>query len=162
MFYFAYGSNLNVRAMKRRCPRAKPVKRMFVTDGALIFRGVADVTLRKGGLVPGGLWKITEECERSLDAYEGAANRFYLKRYLLIEVDGRKEDCLFYQMRMSRGVMPPSEIYIETIAQGYRDFGLDLSRLDAALCESWSNKEVTEVLRERHVRKGKLPLARSL
>lgn len=160
IYMWAYGSNLNVDHMRQRCPRAKAIKKMFVTEGALVFRGVADVTLRKGGMIPGGLWKISGECERTLDTYEGVRNKFYLKRYFTLEIDGVKSDCLFYQMRMSRGVMPPSEHYIETIAQGYRDFGLDLAYLDAALQESWADKKVTDTLRERHIRKGKPMLAR--
>src|SRR5262252_7297802 len=106
MYYWAYGSNLNVAAMRRRCPAAEQVRKMFVTDAALVFRGVADVTVRKGNMVPGGLWKITEKCEASLDRYEGVGTRFYLKRYLPIKIKGKVHDCMFYQMRASTGVMP--------------------------------------------------------
>lgn len=160
MFYWAYGSNLNVEAMRRRCPAARQVKQMFVTDAALVFRGVADVTHRKGNMVPGGLWEITHKCEEVLDRYEGVNSRFYLKRYLPVKFKGKVRDCLFYQMRASNGVMPPSEYYLETIEQGYRDFGLDLAYLDVALQESWGSKEVTDWLANRHVRKGQPKLAR--
>lgn len=160
MYYWAYGSNLNVRAMRERCPRARKVGRMAVKDCALVFRGVLDVTVRKGVVTPGGLWKITPQCEASLDRYEGVAGGLYVKRYLLIEVDGRKEDCLLYQMATDRGIMPPSIDYYDTVARGYEDFGLDPAPLKAAVREAWGDKEVTPLLRERHIRKGKPKLAR--
>ena len=66
MYYWAYGSNLCVEHMRRRCPRAQKICRLDVPGLALVFRGVADVTIRRGALVQGGLWKITRECERLL------------------------------------------------------------------------------------------------
>jgi gamma-glutamylcyclotransferase (GGCT)/AIG2-like uncharacterized protein YtfP len=160
--YWAYGSNLNVAAMKRRCPKAKKFEALTVEDGALVFRGVADVVVRKGSQVKGGLWWITKECEANLDMYEGVAGGLYLKRYLLLKVKGKEQRALYYVMRTDRGVMPPNEHYLETIAQGYRDFGLDLAYLDVALHESWRDKKVTPLLRERHDRKHRPSLARSV
>lgn len=162
IFYWAYGSNLCIRQMKRRCPRAIKYGPMSVNDSALIFRGVADVTVREGSTTPGGLWQITAECERSLDQYEGVASKMYLKRYFRIEVQGKKYTCLFYQMRAKEGVLPPSEDYLNTIVEGYRDFGLNLAPLDAAVSESWDAKHVTDALVERHIRRGQPTLARDI
>ena len=116
---------------------------------------VADVVIKSGVEAPGSLWRITRECEHSLDYYEGVNSRLYMKRYFTVKVDGREEEVLFYQMRMSSGVMPPSEKYVETIAQGYRDFDIDLGYLDRALHESWEDKYVTPVLDERHKKRGR-------
>lgn len=163
MLYWAYGSNLNIAAMRERCPAARKVGRLFVEDAALVFRGVADVTVCEGSVVPGGLWEITRECERSLDRYEGVASRLYLKRYLTVKRKGKKREVvLFYQMRMSTGVQPPSEFYLDLIARGYRDFGLPLEVLDAAVAESWSEKKITPILRERHERRGRPTLAKAV
>lgn len=158
--YWAYGSNLCHRSMRTRCPDAVPLDRLDVNDASLIFRGVADVTIRKGQFVPGGLWRISEEDERNLDRYEGVASRLYLKRYLPIKRGGKLRRVLFYQMRTDRGVMPPSHFYVQVIAQGYRDFGLPEDVLDRAVRASWSDKEVTPMLRERHERRGRPVLAR--
>ena len=49
---------------------------------------------------------------------------------------------------------------MQTIDQGYRDFGLDLAILNQALVESWSEKEVTQDLRDRHLRRGSPKLAK--
>jgi hypothetical protein len=160
MLYWAYGSNLNIVAMKRRCPAARRVKgNLVVRDAVLVFRGVADVVYRKGYAVQGGLWRITKKCEDVLDQYEGVANNLYMKKYLKLKVNGRVEWCLFYQMSINRGVMPPSEGYLETIAQGYRDFGLDLEYLELALQEAWDGKKITPRLKRRHLLRGTPRLA---
>lgn len=157
--YWAYGSNLNARAMLRRCPQAIRASAFAVQDAALIFRGVADVVVRKGSVVHGGLWWITAECERSLDRFEGISSRLYLKRYLPLVIKGKNYECLFYQMATSRGVLPPSAEYAATIARGYRDFGLPGEALEAAIRESWDTKEPTNFLRQRYESKGRPRLA---
>ncbi len=162
IFYWAYGSNLSEQQMRARCPRSVKFGPMTVRDCALIFRGVADVTLREGAQTLGGLWQITSECERSLDAYEGVAQKRYFKRYFRIKIKGKEYTCLFYQMRAKEGIMPPSQRYLGTIAQGYADFGLDLSALDEALQESWGAKEVTDNLANWHEQRGEPLLARTL
>lgn len=162
IFYWAYGSNLSIKQMLKRCPRAIKYGPMSVNDCALVFRGVADVTVKKGFTTPGGLWQITSECERTLDQFEGVAARVYMKRYFRITIEGKQYTCLFYQMRRSKGVMPPSETYFGTIAQGYHDFGLDTDLLENFLYDSWHEKEVTEWLLDRHENRGSPRLARSL
>lgn len=164
IFMWAYGSNLNVRQMRERCPKAGKSEQMIVDTCALVFRGVADVTVRPETQTYGGLWTITEDCERSLDRYEGVAGKVYMKRYLRIKLDGdeREHTCLFYQMRAKDGILPPSERYIETIARGYADFDLPLDVLERAVAESWESKEVTEHLHERHMARGMPRLAREV
>lgn len=157
--YWAYGSNLDPAGMRRRCPSAKRIGPLTLDCGALVFRGVADVVARHDSTVPGGVWRISRECERVLDQYEGVRHRLYRKRYLRLKVAGVSEDCLYYQMTASRGIMPPSEYYLDVIRRGYEYFGLDVQVLNRALEESWSDKKVTDHLRERHVRKGRPQLA---
>lgn len=161
MLYWAYGSNLNINQMRRRCPKARMRGPLIVNDAALVFRGVADVTVREGSQVQGGLWLITRECEEELDRYEGVSSGFYVKRYFRLRINKQVKDCLFYQMRAREGIQPPSEGYYASIAQGYKDFGLDLAALDQALQEAWGNKEITPALYDRYVRKGAPTLARA-
>lgn len=162
IFYWAYGSNLSVRQMKKRCPRAIKFGPMEVQDCALVFRLYADVTVREGSATPGGLWQITAECERELDIFEGVSAKNYMKRYFRIKIKGKDYTCLFYQMRTGKGILPPTEGYIDTIAQGYQDFGLDLNVLQSALAESWEDKAPTEHLLDRHERRGSPRLARDI
>lgn len=163
IFYWAYGSNLSIRQMQSRCPKAIKYGPMTVKDCALVFRFHADVTICEGASTPGGLWQITQECERALDVFEGVAapNRRYMKRYFRIKIKDKFYTCLFYQMRTKEGVMPPSIPYLNTILQGYEDFGLDAMVIEDALHHAWERKRVTEDLSDRRVRSGQ-PLARPL
>jgi hypothetical protein len=160
---WSFGANLNIRSMLHRCPRAVLCKPLIVADAALVFRGVADVEIRKGSFVQGGLWWITEECEEALDRFEGVRHGLYKKMYLPVwkkRISGEWRKALFYKMNDEHGIMPPSAHYAQTIAQGYRDFGLDLEFLDAAIQESWTEKKVTPTLRRRADIKGWPKLSR--
>ena len=43
IFYAAYGSNLNLKQMKSRCPNSKPFGKIILNDWRLVFKGVADL-----------------------------------------------------------------------------------------------------------------------
>ena len=55
-FYIAYGSNLNIEQMARRCPTAEIVGTAFLRNWRLMFRGkntaVATVEKHDGSQVP--------------------------------------------------------------------------------------------------------------
>jgi hypothetical protein len=153
--YWAYGSNLNKEQMRRRCPGASPVSPRLVSNCELVFRGVADVDFVEEGVAAGGLWRITERDEEALDQYEGVSFNYYEKRYFTY--NGQR--VLFYKMT-DRGIMPPSEFYLNCIVQGYRDFGLNLAFLEEALEHSWTGKKKTKGLKERYLRKGRPALAK--
>jgi gamma-glutamylcyclotransferase (GGCT)/AIG2-like uncharacterized protein YtfP len=161
---WAYGANLNLGSMAVRCPRAVPIRAMVITNAALVFRHVADVVTRKGSTVQGGLWRITDECERALDRFEGVSSNLYRKEYVQVKPrsGSEAEPCLIYTMVRANGVMPPGEFYLKTIADGYRDFGLDLECLDRALQESWATKEPTEETRRRRISRQDPILARNV
>jgi gamma-glutamylcyclotransferase (GGCT)/AIG2-like uncharacterized protein YtfP len=158
--YFAYGSNLNVEAMKARCPKAEPYRKLYINNGQLVFRGVADVegVEEADSMVPGGLWHVTAECIEELDAYEGVSRGLYSKRYLTLLVKGQRRSCLYYKMN-SVGVMPPWESYLDVIEQGYRDFKLDRRFLNEAVERAWGEKDKTPDLRRRWLAKGRPRLA---
>lgn len=156
--YWAYGSNLNIAQMKARCPAAEPVAPLTLPRAILRFRGVADVAFHETAKCPGGLWRITPACEEELDMYEGVAHRLYEKRYIVLRVEGRVERCLLYKM-LQRGIMPPSEHYLDVIIRGYRDFGLPLERLDRAVEHSWNRKDKTPAMRRAYRRRGEPTLA---
>lgn len=160
MLYFAYGSNLNVQQMRTRCPRAVPLGNFYLRNARLVFRGVADCIYLPGAVCPGGIWSITSECERALDRYEGyKANHptegLYDKEIVeVINDDGDLDvEIMVYRMN-STGIFPPSQMYLDTIIQGYRDFRLPLKRLRKAVERSYENKNPSEIERRRHRRKG--------
>ena len=124
MLYGAYGANLNMANMEVRCPQAKPILGFNLVGYRLVFNGVAAIIKDKDTKVPIGLWKITKECEKSLDRYEGYPH-LYKKIRLKIDVPGFKgQKVMFYVMRRKGVALPPAS-YFNTIAQGYDDFDLD-------------------------------------
>lgn len=164
--YWAYGSNLNVRQMRERCPDAKVFGPLTVPNAILRFRGVADVAVLKGAECAGGLWEISERDEAALDLYEGviATGKYlglYSKKTFTAEVEGKKRKVLYYQMNEA-GIMPPSQYYLDVIAQGYNDFGLDLERLERALAHAWNRKRKTPYLVGKWKRRGAPRLAREV
>ena len=147
-YYVAYGSNLDMMQMKRRCPDAKPYKSGWLIGYELIYRGSKTgsyATVRKadGKYVPVGLWKISREDERCLDRYEGYPV-FYQKQTVSVALcDGKTIKAMIYIMRPDAKPGRPSEAYIDTIYRGYHDFSLDYRFLmdsirlnDLELCSS--------------------------
>lgn len=160
MIYFAYGSNLNVAQMRNRCPRAVPLGNFYLHNSRLVFRGVADCIYMPGAVCPGGIWSITSECEKALDRYEGfkpnaPGQGLYCKEIIEIQNDDGDIDMELMVYRMnSNGIFPPSQMYLDSIVQGYRDFRLPLKRLRAAVRRSYENKNPSEIERRRHAKKG--------
>lgn len=84
MKYFAYGSNLNIAQMKRRCPNAKMIGRSYLYNHRLVYKGSktgAYLTVEPcdNSTVSLGVWEITKADERALDRYEGFPE-FYTKK----------------------------------------------------------------------------------
>lgn len=138
--YFAYGSNLNKGQMRRRCKTAVPIGRGVLRNVELTFRGkahvsrfgVADIVPWPGGEVPVGIWLITERDLEALDRYEGYPH-IYTRYTVRVETEqGYLLDGLVYMMP---GGCPkePSKAYLDTIRQGYTDFGLDPEPLEKAV-----------------------------
>lgn len=83
-YYIAYGSNLNIRQMRMRCPHARVIGTAVIKDYELLFKGSltgAYLTIepKKGGEVPVAAWEVTESDEAALDRYEGFPTFYYKK-----------------------------------------------------------------------------------
>jgi gamma-glutamylcyclotransferase len=121
--YFAYGANLNRDSMSWRCPRARPLRSMYLPDYQLEFSTHATIRPEPGESVAGALWEISPECEESLDRFEGYPV-YYHKRYVRVD----SENIMFYAMPDPRPCLPTAG-YLTTIAEGYADWDLDLEYL---------------------------------
>ena len=125
MYYIAYGSNLNFKLMRSRCPRARPV---FYLNGvrvnklsgwSLSFNRYANIIKNNNGVVSIGLWKITKHCEKKLDIYENFPilySKIYFKYYSI--------KAMTYVMNSNK-LLKPSNTYLKLIYQGYKDFNLN-------------------------------------
>jgi hypothetical protein len=138
--YIAYGSNLNIRRMKKRCPTAKVVGAAELKGYELLFRGgthssVATVEPAGGKCVPVLLWDIRPADEAALDWYEGVPH-FYRKETLAVERDGRTLTAMAYVMTDGHMAGLPSQGYLDIIAEGYRSAGFDTDVLRQAMRRS--------------------------
>ena len=126
-YYLAYGSNLNKAQMAFRCPDAEPIGTGRINDYELAFRrGVLTIVPSYGEYVPVGVWKISEDDEKSLDRYEGYP-RFYRKQTvpIVIKKTGEVVDAMYYIMNDGFRLDVPSMAYMRTCTKGYEDFGMD-------------------------------------
>ena len=141
-YYIAYGSNLNVKQMKFRCPGAKVVGTSVIKDYQLLYKGsktgsYLTIEKKKGGMVTVAVWEVTADDEKRLDAYEGYPNFYYktdMQLTVKSHITGRKKklDAFVYIMHEERKLGIPSYVYVRTCVQGYRDFGFDLKHLRLA------------------------------
>ena len=81
-YYIAYGSNLNLEQMARRCLTAKVVGSTTLKNYRLMFRGgshtaVATVERSQGDEVPVLIWRLQPKDEKALDVYEGCPHLFH-------------------------------------------------------------------------------------
>ena len=144
-YYIAYGSNLNIRQMRFRCPGAKPIGISAIPDYELLFKGSktgAYLTIepKDGGLVSVAVWEVTADDEKHLDIYEGYPN-FYYKKEVCLPVKlasgkTKKLTAFVYIMHEERSLGIPSLAYIRTCDEGYRNFGFDVKYLDRAYMRS--------------------------
>lgn len=145
-YYIAYGSNLNVNQMKRRCPSAQIVGTSKIQNYELLFKGsktgyYLTIEPQKGESVPVAVWETTPEDETALDCYEGFPI-FYYKAEMLLPIkeiqteNVKKRKGYIYIMQEDRPRGFPSKQYIDTCMEGYFDFGFDVEILKRAIEKS--------------------------
>lgn len=143
--YVAYGSNLNMRQMKGRCPESVFLGTGVIEDHELQFKGSvygahATIAPKEGSTVPVGVWTIQKRDEKRLDLYEGHNPKgysYYDKRYIPVQMDdGRTISGMVYIMDRKQDFGQPTRGYYETVQEGYKNCGLDLRVLEQALQES--------------------------
>ena len=135
-YYLAYGSNLNLNQMRRRCPNAKKVGSFLLRGYELEFRYYLTIKESPNGEVPLGIFEIDENDERNLDRYEGYPTH-YFKEEIEVELNGKSIKAMVYIMNPKiRKVMPPDVFYLRTCLEGYKDFGFSTNYLFKAYEEA--------------------------
>ena len=145
-YYIAYGSNLNIRQMRMRCPGARIIGTSVIEDYRLLFKGSRSgsyltIEPQEGSSVPVAAWEVTEADEKALDRYEGFPV-FYYKKELVLPIKGirsgrvRKRKAFVYIMHEDRPFGLPSQHYLSVCAEGYRNFGFDEKYLKWAYVDS--------------------------
>ncbi len=138
IFYAAYGSNLNKNQMLSRCPKSKPYTGIILNNWQLVFKGVADIEIKKNSFLFLGLYRITRECEKKLDVYEEFP-KVYDKLYFNQIVKGKKIRFMIYSMNSKFDYSLPTCKYFKTIEKGFIDWNFNLSKLNDAGLHSFKN-----------------------
>ena len=131
MLYFAYGSNLNLFQMKRRCKDSVFLKKYELKGYRLNFRSkyrAADIEKSKNSLVPGALFEISKSDEKKLDVYED-----YPILYKKLYFTYYNKIVMTYIMVNKTEFRYPTERYLNVGKRGYQDCKLDTKYLKIAL-----------------------------
>lgn len=140
LWYAAYGSNLHLEQMARRCPTAQLAAAGVITGQELLFRGrrhsaVATIEPLDGGEVPVLLWRLQPQDVQALDHYEGFPH-FYRKEKVEVHLDEGKRSVMAYIMNEGHAYGAPADGYLNTILEGYRTAGFDTDLLEQAVEKS--------------------------
>ena len=138
--YFAYGSNLVIAQMKRRCPSfaARPtvVGRAALPGYRLVYPvmshgdwggGVAGIEPGQDGeAVHGVVYDVDDAALAALDIYEDVAGGLYRRETVSVRLeDGRACDCITYvAIAEPGGPFRPSRRYVDAIRRGAHEHAL--------------------------------------
>ena len=139
VIYFAYGSNMDWKQMKERCPSARFVGVANLPDHRLAFTrksitrscGVADVVREAGLSVWGIVFEISAHDVSALDKSEGyrpgRAKNSYRRRECMVFLDGNEERPVtansYFAKRESDPPLP-NQAYKDLILSGARHWHL--------------------------------------
>lgn len=125
IFYFAYGSNMDRGAMKRRCPEARAVGLASLGDYRFFVGrdGWGSVKPSRGARVHGVLWRISPRDTAALHAYEWLHKGLYDVRTLPVRIGARHVAAMTYLLRR-RGQGRARHGYMQGIAAAARDWRL--------------------------------------
>lgn len=129
MLYFAYGSNLNKKEMKMRCPNSRPMGVLTLKDWQLMFRVYLTIEQKEGMEVPIAVWDVPEEDIKALDEYEGYPSLYRKEK---MSIDG-KEGIIYIMNNEDIPYMLPQHTYFYRCRHGYEDFGFNFKYLNSAL-----------------------------
>lgn len=129
MYYFAYGSNLNKKQMRTRCPDSRPLFTAVLPNYKLVFTGwsrewrggKASIKSLRGEKVRGAIYEAGELCLRKLDGYEAGYARMNVT---VFDEDNEPHQAITYIKSGQIEETSPSEEYGTVIRQGYRDWGI--------------------------------------
>ena len=132
MYYFAYGSNLNKKQMRERCPDSKPMFIATLPNYKLVFvgwsrqwrGGVISIKPLRGERVRGAIYEVSEQCIQRLDKFEGHPTDYARQKVIVFDEDSEPIEAITYIKAGQFEETQPSKEYLAVIQQGYRDWRL--------------------------------------
>ena len=130
--YFAYGANMSVSAMARRCPRSRPLgpARLMRHRLAVMREGWLTVARDPRSAVHGVLWDLALADVAALDRYEGLAQGLYAKlTQPVVGAQGPRQAIVYFGANAGPGAARPD--YIADIIAAARSFPLPAEAIEA-------------------------------
>ena len=123
--YFAYGSNMNPKRMKKRIGWEPPFRSAVLEDYQLLFDkisndgGKANIRPMKGEKVEGVLYQVAEKDLLSLDNFEGVSGGHYARERLMVNINGEDECRATAYVALKTGPEnPPTREYLGHLLAG--------------------------------------------
>ncbi len=141
--YFAYGSNLNIMQIMKRCPSVQFHSLATLKNYKLIFDRVASIEKSEDSVVIGVIYSLTDKDIESLDKYEGIASNIYHK----IHFNLNGFQVFTYVKTDTSASQLPLSTYIDKIKNGRHFWGYsikDLTSLKTAKVEKMIETKTTE------------------
>jgi Gamma-glutamyl cyclotransferase, AIG2-like len=130
--FFAYGANMDVGAMARRCPRSKPlgVARLMRHRLVAMREGWLNVTRDAHASVHGVLWDVALADVAALDRYEGLGEGLYAKALQgVVGKGGAKRALVYFGANNGPGIVQAD--YLEVVIGAARHWDLPPAALAA-------------------------------
>jgi gamma-glutamylcyclotransferase (GGCT)/AIG2-like uncharacterized protein YtfP len=132
---FAYGSNLDVDQMRRRCPESRVVIPGRLRDYSLGFTsyspkwagGVSDVIIHPEMEVWGVIYNLSQRDLELLDAYEGYPDVYTRFQVTIHSLEELFHDVWVYAVVKKQDNILPSKRYLDIIKNGADRFGFPQS-----------------------------------
>ena len=161
-YYLAYGSNLDMERMGKRCPYAVVVGTTEIKGYRLLFKKsktgcYATIEQDANESVPAVVWKLSEYDELLLDRYEGCPRYYYKKQFQLPvwNLNGNRmkkaKPCIAYVMHEDRRLGCPDAEYFELLRGGYSDWEFPLDTLKRGLAASIGRTEAIRYLKKQQM-----------
>ncbi len=161
-YILAYGSNILMQRMMKRCPCAKVVGVTILHGYRMLFKksltgAYATIEQDANCSVPAVVYRISAEDEARLDRFEGVPKYYYKKEFFqsvrtLGKVSRKRRECIAYIMHENRCLGIPAAEYYRIIERGYQLWGFDTVVLRRAIFDSVGNRRGYAWLKE--YRKG--------
>jgi gamma-glutamylcyclotransferase (GGCT)/AIG2-like uncharacterized protein YtfP len=130
--YFAYGSNMNVAAMGRRCPRSKALglARLERHRLAVMREGWLTAIRDSSATVHGVLWDLALSDVAALDRYEGVPQGLYAKLTQAVIADrAPRQAIVYFGANAGPGVARPA--YLAEVLAAARSWPLPAVGVEA-------------------------------
>lgn len=151
-YYIAYGSNMCLERLKKRCADSEYVGTGILSDYKLLFRKsasgfYASIDKAEKEEVPVVVFRISKADENMLDKYEGCPTWYRKEKMTVILSNGKSIKGIVYKLpEDSAKIGIPTNEYYNIISNAYKSLGLNEKVLERALLFSFKRGDPKDLL----------------